>query len=99
MRNTLVAAAVTAALGLASMDASAAAGSTSTQAEIEAMKNQMQALAERLNKLESSNAQLATENAELKSVVEQRDAEMDYLKSEAAHEALARYVSALALPA
>ena len=83
MRNTLVAAAVTAALGLASMDASAAAGSTSTQAEIEAMKNQMQALAERLNKLESSNAQLQTENAELKSVVEQRDAEMDYLKSEA----------------
>lgn len=83
VRNTLVAAAVAAALGLASMDASAAAASNSTQAEIEAMKNQMKALAERLNKLESANAELQSENANLKSAAEQRDAEMDYLKSEA----------------
>ena len=83
VRNTLVAAAVATALGLASMDASAAAGSNSTQAEIEAMKNQMQALADRLNKLESANAELQSENANLKSAAEQRDAEMDYLKSEA----------------
>ncbi len=43
-------------------DASAATGGTATKAEIQAMQAQMQALAERLNKLEAANSSLQTEN-------------------------------------
>ena len=46
------------------------------------MQTQLQALAERLNRLEAANTQLQTENTELKAVVERRDAETDYLKSQ-----------------
>ena len=46
------------------------------------MQTQLQALTERLNRLEAANTQLQTENTELKAVVERRDAETDYLKSQ-----------------
>jgi hypothetical protein len=49
---------------------------------VQAIEAQMQALAERLNKLEASNNQLQSENAELKAVVDRREAEIDYLKSQ-----------------
>ena len=42
----------------------------------------MEALAQRLSKLEATNATLQAENADLKSVVDRRDAEMDYLKAQ-----------------
>jgi hypothetical protein len=42
----------------------------------------MKALAERLNKLEASNTQLQSENEQLKAVVDRREAEIDYLKSQ-----------------
>ena len=82
MRNTLLAAAVTAALAMSATDASAAAGSAATKADIEAMQAQMQALAERLNKLEAANTQLQTDNTQLRATVEQREAEVDYLKEQ-----------------
>jgi hypothetical protein len=82
VRNTLLAAAVAATLAMAATDASAATGGTATKAEIQAMQAQMQALAERLNKLEAANSSLQTENQQLKATVEQRDAEMDYLKEQ-----------------
>ncbi|HEX7374265.1 MAG TPA: putative porin, partial [Steroidobacteraceae bacterium] len=44
---------------------------------------QMQALTDRLAKLEATNAQLASQNAELQALVERRDAETDYLKAQA----------------
>jgi len=79
VRNTLLAAAVAAALGLAAPQASAQAA---TRAELQAMQAQMEALTQRLNRLEASNASLQAENTELKAVVERRDAEMDYLKAQ-----------------
>jgi len=82
VRNTLLATAVAAALTLSATQASAAAAKTATKAELEAMQAQMQALAERLNRLEAANAQLQTENSELKSLVDRRDAETDYLKAQ-----------------
>jgi hypothetical protein len=82
VRNTLLAAAVAATLAMAAPDASAATGGAATKAEIQAMQAQMQALAERLNKLEAANSSLQTENQQLKATVEQRDAEMDYLKEQ-----------------
>ena len=82
VRNTLLAAAVAATLAMAATDASAATGGAVTKSEIQAMQAQMQALAERLNKLEAANSSLQTENQQLKATVEQRDAEMDYLKEQ-----------------
>jgi Tfp pilus assembly protein PilE len=83
VRNTLLATAVAAALSLSAAQAYAAPAKTATKAELDAMQAQMQALAERLNRLESANAQLQTENSELKSLVDRRDAETDYLKAQA----------------
>ena len=40
-------------------------------------------LADRMNKLEAANTQLQTENQQLRAVVDQRDAEVDYLKEQA----------------
>ena len=82
VRNTLLAAAVAATLAMASADASAATGGTATKAEIQAMQAQMQALADRLNKLEAANSALQNENSQLKAVSEQRDSEIDYLKEQ-----------------
>jgi cell division protein FtsB len=83
VRNTLLASAVAAALLLGAAQASAAATKTATKAELAAMQAQMQALAERLTRLEAANAALQTENADLKSLVDRRDAETDYLKAQA----------------
>ncbi len=82
VRNTLLAAAVAATLAMASADASAAASGNATKAEIQAMQAQMQALADRLNKLEAANSALQNENSQLKAVTEQRDSEIDYLKEQ-----------------
>lgn len=83
MKSTLLASAVAAALALASVDASAQAKGAATKAEVQAMQAQLDAVLERLNKLEAANTALQTENTQLKEVVESRDAEMDYLKAEA----------------
>jgi hypothetical protein len=82
VKNTLLATAVAAALAMTATDVSAASGSAATRADIEAMQAQMQALAERMNKLEAANTQLQTENQQLRAVVDQRDAEVDYLKEQ-----------------
>jgi regulator of replication initiation timing len=49
---------------------------------MQAIQAQMQALADRLNKLEATNTQLQTENSELKAQVERRDAETEYLREQ-----------------
>ncbi len=82
MKTTVLATAVAAALLLASQDAGAQARGAATKADVEAMQTQLQALAERLNRLEAANTQLQTENTELKALVDRRDAETDYLKSQ-----------------
>ena len=82
MRNTVLATAVAATLALAAPAASAQAKGAATKADVQAMQAQMEALAQRLSKLEATNATLQAENADLKSVVDRRDAEMDYLKAQ-----------------
>lgn len=82
MRKTVIAVAVAATLALAAADASAQAKGAASKADIQAVQAQMQALAERLSKVEAANAALTSENAELKAVVERRDAETDYLKAQ-----------------
>ena len=82
VRKTVLAAAVAAALTLAAADASAQTKGTATKADVQAVQAQMQALADRLGKLEAANAALQSENAELKSLVDRRDAETDYLKAQ-----------------
>jgi hypothetical protein len=78
----MLATAVAAALALAAGDASAQTRGAATKAEVESIQVQMQALADRLNKLEAANATLQSENTELKAVVERREAETDYLKAQ-----------------
>ena len=82
MRNTVLATAVAATLALAAPAAFAQAKGAATKADVQAMQAQMEALAQRLSKLEATNATLQAENADLKSVVDRRDAEMDYLKAQ-----------------
>jgi len=82
VRNNVLAAAVAATLALAAPAAFAQAKGAATKADVQAMQAQMEALAQRLNKLEAANATLQAENADLKSVVDRRDAEMDYLKAQ-----------------
>ncbi len=82
VRNTVLATAVAATLVLAAPAAFAQAKGAATKAEVQAMQAQMEALAQRLNKLEATNATLQAENADLKTVVDRRDAEMDYLKAQ-----------------
>ena len=82
VRNTVLATAVAATLALAAPAASAQAKGAATKADMQAMQAQMEALAQRLSKLEATNATLQAENADLKSVVDRRDAEMDYLKAQ-----------------
>jgi len=82
VRNTVLATAVAATLALAAPAAFAQAKGAATKAEVQAMQAQMEALAQRLNKLEATNATLQAENADLKTVVDRRDAEMDYLKAQ-----------------
>jgi len=82
VRNTVLATAVAATLALAAPAAFAQAKGAATKADVQAMQAQMEALAQRLNKLEAANASLQAENSDLKSVVDRRDAEMDYLKAQ-----------------
>ena len=83
VRKTVLAAAVAAALTLAAGNATAQTKGAASKADVQAVQAQMQALAERLGKLEAANTALASENAELKALVERRDAETDYLKAQA----------------
>ena len=80
MRNTVLATAIAATLALAAPEAFAQAKGSATKAEVQAIEAQMKALADRLNRLEAANTTLQSENSELKSAVERRDAEIDYLK-------------------
>ena len=82
MRKTVLATAVAAALTLSAAQANAQTKGTATKAEVQSIQAQMQALAERLNRLETTNAELKTQNAELQALADRRDAEMDYLKSQ-----------------
>jgi hypothetical protein len=82
VRNIALATAVAATLALAAPQSFAQSKGSASKAEVQAIEAQMKALAERLNRLESANTALQTQNAELKAVVDRRDAEIDYLKSQ-----------------
>ena len=82
VKSTVLATAVAAVLTLSAADASAQTKGAATKAEVQSIQSQMQALAERLNRLETANAELKTQNSELQALADRREAEMDYLKSQ-----------------
>ncbi len=82
VKSTVLATAVAAALTLSAADASAQTKGAATKADVQSIQAQMQALAERLNRLETANAELKTQNSELQALADRREAEMDYLKSQ-----------------
>ena len=82
MSKTVLATAVAAALTFGAAEASAQTRGTATRSEVQAIQSQMQELIDRLEKLEATNGQLQTDNAELKSLADRREAEVDYLKSQ-----------------
>ena len=82
VKSTVLATAVAAVLTLSAADASAQTKGAATKAEVQSIQSQMQALAERLNRLEAANAELKTQNSELQALADRREAEMDYLKSQ-----------------
>ena len=82
MKSTVLATAVAAALTLSAADASAQTKGAATKAEVQSIQSQMQALAERLSRLEAANAELKTQNSDLQALADRREAEMDYLKSQ-----------------
>jgi hypothetical protein len=82
VKSTVLATAVAAALALSAADASAQTKGAATKAEVQSIQSQMQALAERLSRLEAANADLKTQNSELQALADRREAEMDYLKSQ-----------------
>jgi hypothetical protein len=84
VRKTVLATAIAAALALGATNASAQTkGTTASKADVQALQGQMQTLLQRLDRLEATNSQLQTDNAELKALADRREAEMDYLKSQA----------------
>ncbi len=82
MKSTVLATAVAAVLTLSAADASAQTKGAATKAEVQSIQSQMQALAERLSRLEAANAELKTQNSDLQALADRREAEMDYLKSQ-----------------
>jgi hypothetical protein len=82
VKSTVLATAVAAALTLSAADASAQTKGAATKAEVQSIQSQMQALAERLSRLEAANVELKTQNSELQALADRREAEMDYLKSQ-----------------
>jgi regulator of replication initiation timing len=82
VRNTLLATAVAAVLTLASAEAPAATGNTATKAELQALQSQLQALADRLSKVEAANATLKQENDQLKALADRREVETTELKAQ-----------------
>jgi len=60
----------------------AAPAPPATKADVQALQVQMQALVERLNRLEGANAELQIQNQELRAVADRRAAEVDYLKTQ-----------------
>ena len=63
MRNIALATAVAATLALAAPQAYAQSKGSASKAEVQAIEAQMKALADRLNRLESANSTLQTQNA------------------------------------
>jgi peptidoglycan hydrolase CwlO-like protein len=82
VKSTVLATAVAAVLTLSAADASAQTKGAATKAEVQSIQSQMQALAERLSRLEAANAELKTQNSDLQALADRREAEMDYLKSQ-----------------
>lgn len=82
VKSTVLATAVAAALTLSAADASAQTKGGATKAEVQSIQSQVQALAERLSRLEAANAELKTQNSDLQALADRREAEMDYLKSQ-----------------
>ena len=82
MKSTVLATAVAAVLTLSAADASAQTKGAATKAEVQSIQSQVQALAERLSRLEAANAELKTQNSDLQALADRREAEMDYLKSQ-----------------
>ncbi|MDH5177361.1 MAG: hypothetical protein OEX15_11945, partial [Gammaproteobacteria bacterium] len=82
MRKTALATAIAAALTLGAADASAQTKGAVTKAEVQSIQAQMQALVERMNRLEAANAELKSQNTELQELADRREAEMDYLKAQ-----------------
>jgi hypothetical protein len=80
VRKTALATAIAAALTLGAADASAQTKGAVTKAEVQSIQSQMQALVERMNRLEAANAELKAQNTELQELADRREAEMDYLK-------------------
>jgi hypothetical protein len=82
VNKTVLATAVAAALMMSAAQANAQTKGAATKSEVQSIQAQMQALAERLNRLEATNAELKTQNTELQALADRRDAEVDYLKSQ-----------------
>jgi cell division protein FtsB len=82
VRNIALASTAAAVLSLSAGQAFAQSPGAASRADLEAIQAQMQALVERMNRLEATNTQLQNENADLKAVVERREAETDYLKAQ-----------------
>jgi cell division protein FtsB len=82
VNKTVLATAVAAALMMSAAQANAQTKGAATKSDVQSIQAQMQALAERLNRLEATNAELKTQNTELQALADRRDAEMDYLKSQ-----------------
>jgi hypothetical protein len=80
--KTVLATAVAAALTFGAAEASAQPRDTASKADVQAIQTQMTTLIERLERLEATNAQLQTANAELKTLADRREAEVDYLKAQ-----------------
>ncbi len=78
MKNLLTAVAVASVL----TSASAVAQTGAPASEISLIRQQLEVLLQRVDRLEQQNATLATENAELKAASDEGDAEREYLKSQ-----------------
>lgn len=81
MKNMLIAAAVTAALS--SLPVGAFAAPASNAQDVAQIREQLQGLMQRVDRLEQENTQLKSENAGLKAQGEELKAQGDYLRSEA----------------
>jgi hypothetical protein len=81
--KTVLATALAAALTFGAAQAAAQSKGTATGADVRAIQSQMEALAQRLERLEAANSRLLADNAELKLLADRREAEVDYLKSQA----------------
>ncbi len=82
MRNDLFATAVAAVVALVATGERAQARDSATHEDVAAVRAQVAALSERLDRLEASNLTLQAENSALRTEVERRNAETEYLKAQ-----------------